>query len=83
MKRTGKKPPTRSFALLALILSQILANGMAMSTVTDEWSEGVDGELLVDSQEAGTVWARGIKGVFVGPNSKLRNKLVEAAWDGE
>ncbi len=44
---------------------------------------GVDGELLVDSLEAGTAWARGIKGVFVGPNSKLRDKLVEAAWDRE
>ncbi len=44
---------------------------------------GVDGEILEDSLESGPAWTKGIKGVFVGPNSKLREKLVEAVWDQE
>jgi len=44
---------------------------------------GVDGEILEDSYETGLAWTKGIKGIFVGPNSKLREKLVEAVWDVE
>ena len=42
---------------------------------------GVDGDLLLDSREPGLAWTKGIRGAFLGPESKLREKLVEAAWD--
>jgi len=41
---------------------------------------GVDGKLLVDSLESGPAWTKGIKGIFLGPDSKLRDKFAEAAW---
>jgi len=43
--------------------------------------QGFDGELLVDSVEEGAAWAKGIKAIFLGKDSKLRQRLVEAVWD--
>jgi hypothetical protein len=42
---------------------------------------GVDGTVLVDSLESGSAWTQGIKGIFLGRGSKLREHVVEAAWD--
>jgi hypothetical protein len=41
---------------------------------------GVDDDLLVDSTSENEAWVRGIKGVFLGKDSKLRKKLIEQAW---
>ncbi len=42
---------------------------------------GVDDELLVDSTSENNAWVRGIKGVFLGKDSKLRTKLIQQAWE--
>jgi len=39
-----------------------------------------DGEVLVDSFEPGLGWVNGIKGIFLGQDSKLRQRVVEATW---
>lgn len=41
---------------------------------------GVDDGLLVDKTHVGSGWVSGIKGIFLGPESSFRNKLVRALW---
>ncbi|MCP4292685.1 MAG: hypothetical protein GY780_12725 [bacterium] len=41
---------------------------------------GFDEEVLFDSLEEGEVWGRGVKSIFLGKDSKLREELLRAAW---
>lgn len=39
-----------------------------------------DGGVLLDRWQSGDAWARGIKGLFFGPESRFREKLVRSLW---
>jgi len=41
---------------------------------------GIDGDLLIETLFEGDHWARGIKGSFLGPDSRFRDKLIRSLW---